>query len=186
MKSRVVALVLVVALVSGCGPRTIPVVSSTDVDRANQEIVDRRVTMTMEDGTRMSCERAVVGLDTCTCVYGRGREVRRIPASSVKSVKIGRPGRGALWGFLIGAGSGLVMGGIDYLAAPDKDWAGAGLVVFPILNGLIGLIVGPFTTYDLYEIGMDGPEPVRSELSESAGGGPDSWLMGSSAATPPN
>lgn len=157
MKTRAVALVLIVAVASGCGPRTIPVVSSTDVDRANQEIGDSRVTMTMQDGTRMPCERAVVGLDTCTCVYGRGREVRRMPASSVRSVKIGRPGRGALWGFLIGAGSGLVLGGMEYLAASERNRTGFGLVIFPIFNGLIGLIAGPFTTYDLYEIGIDAP-----------------------------
>lgn len=58
----------------------------TDYDpiiRANEEIRDRRVTMTLTDGTRIPCERTVVGLDTCTCVDARVGAVRRAPALGV-------------------------------------------------------------------------------------------------------
>ncbi len=187
MITRTIALILIAVLVAGCGARTIPVVSSADVDDANERIRDRRVTMRMEDGTRMPCERAVVGLDTCTCVDARVGAVRRVSAASVESIKIGRPGRGAVRGLLIGGGIGGLMSGMIYLGGGSDDIENViGMVLAPIFCGVIGLVFAPFVTYDLYEIRTDEPEPNQAESAGSAGGGPDAQLVESLTATPPN
>jgi hypothetical protein len=182
-----IALILIAVLVAGCGARTIPVVSSADVDDANEGIRDRGVTMRMENGSRMPCERAVVGLDTCTCVDARAGAVRRVSAASVESIKVRRPGRGATRGLLIGGGIGGLMGGILYLAEGTDDIENVvGMVLAPIFGAVVGLVFGPFVTYDLYEIRTDEPEPNQAESAGSAGGGPDAQLVESLTATPPN
>ena len=61
-----------------------------------------------------------------------------------------------------------------------------GMVVFPVLTGAIGMIFGPFVSYDLYEIHMDEVEPDRSGASGSAGDDENVQPRGSLAATPPN
>lgn len=139
MTTRVVAVTLVVAIASGCGPRTIHVVTPNDVDRANREIHGRRVTMTMEDGGRIPCVRAVIGLDTCECVDARVGVMKRVPVSSVKSVKVRRAGRGALWGFLGGVGVGAFIGGLGYLDKPGAAYAEVGLVISPVVGGWLAL-----------------------------------------------
>ena len=165
MAIRRAAALLVVILACGCGPRTITVSSPADADRASREIKDQCVTMKLTDGTRASCEPAVVRLDTCTCVDARAGTRRRVPTSDVESITAGRPGRGALWGFIIGAGAGELMGALDYLTNPGDDIPWAGMVIGPIVGGLFGLVFGPLTTLDIYELDTGGPESTGSDSS---------------------
>jgi hypothetical protein len=125
------------------------------------------VTLLLASNQRMSCEHAVLLPDTCTCRQ-RGSEIpARMPTRHVVAVKLGRPGRGAGWGVLIGAGTGGLMGLMGYLADPGDFGASIGLVVGPVLYGLVGLIAGPIATYDLYRIDVTGAAADHSQSSGS-------------------
>jgi hypothetical protein len=163
MVVRATALALIAVLVAGCGPRFIPVVSSTDVDEANERIQGRRVTMTLKDGTQTPCERAVVGLDTCSCVDARVGETRRVPSSSIESIRIRRPGRGALKGLLYGGGATTLGATGMYWANPDEPYASVAFVFMPALGVLFGVPGGMLTESDVYEF------PKSSDSEESPG-----------------
>ena len=186
MRRASLILALAVALVSGCGPRSIGVSSEADLAAMNEEIRGERVTLLLASNTRMACEQAVVLSDTCTCKQRGAEELTRMPTRHVVAVKLGRPGRGMGWGLLIGAGAGGLMGVMGYLADPDDLGASIGLVVGPVLYGLIGLIIGPFATYDLYEVDVDESELDHSESAGRAHDGPEVRPMGDLTATPPN
>ena len=186
MITRTIALILIAVLGAGCGPRTIPVVSSADVDDANERIRDRRVTMRMEDGTRMPCERAVVGLDTCTCVDARVGAVRRVPSSGVEFIKIGRPGRGALWGLLIGGGVGALLVGLSALEDPDEPDTTMGFALVPPFMGFVGLLFAPFVTCDLYVFGGKDDQPAGARWSGSGANDVNNEPIGNGITTPPN
>jgi hypothetical protein len=179
-------LILAAALAAGCGPRTVGISSDADLAAMNEEIRDRRVTLFLASNTRTLCEQAVVLRDTCTCLRPGADRPEVLPTRHVVAVKLGRPGRGAGWGVLIGGGAGGLMGVMGYLTDPDDLGASIGLVVAPILYGLVGLIVGPLTTYDFYEMHLDKGERAQSDSGGSTRGSLPLEFTGSLSTTPPN
>ncbi|MBN2566303.1 MAG: hypothetical protein JXB46_11390 [Candidatus Eisenbacteria bacterium] len=165
MVRRMTAVILIASLLTGCGPRRIPLATPVDVDSANERLGDRSVIMGLEDGIRMRCERAVVALDTCTCVEADAGAVRRVPSSSAAYIAARRPGRGMLWGALVGLGAGWVPGLVS-LGADDNGSPFAGVVVLLGLTvgGSLGLVFGPLTTSDIYEFedAMGGSDENRA------------------------
>ena len=162
MVSRAVILILTSVLIAGCGVRRMPVVSAADADRANLEIGDRSVLLTMTDGTRLRCERVFVALDTCTCVRRQDSDLKRIDTRLLASASRVRPWRGALRGLLIGAGVGELAGLVSLAGASGNPFAGIALIAGPVVGGLVGMVVGPIGTTDVYEFAGAGVDTVAA------------------------
>jgi len=73
------------------------------------------------------------------------------------------------WGFLIGASIGGLMGAADYASDPDAMFAGIAMVAGPIVGGLIGLLIGPWGTYDLFELDIHSCDSAFSGSRGSSG-----------------
>jgi hypothetical protein len=128
MRMRVVAIVCVAALLSGCGFRHLhmvdPVSSPSDRDEINRALAGTSVRMTLADGSTESGVFMSVGADSTMLAHAEDVTTRIVvPTVSVRSMTLVRRGIGAAKGLGCGAAAGAVAFGATCLvlglAGPD-------------------------------------------------------------------
>ena len=60
------------------------------------------------------------------------------------------------------------------------------LIIGPIAGGLVGSLIGPFTTADIYRLEMDGSELTGKGAEAQSSNSAEGDSNGSAPATPPN
>ena len=159
---RLVAAMVVLTLVAGCGPRVQIVRDPYELEEMNRALTDVRATLRMRDGELVACDHLLVASDSTTWVDRQSGERCTASTSSLVSVKVARPGQGSVVGCLIGGLGGLVAAA----AGSASDHSGLGFVFGPAVGGLVGLAVGARATFDEYRLELSQKSLGRSEASE--------------------
>ena len=157
-----VAAMVVLALLAGCGPRVHIVRDPHELEEMNLALTDVRATLKMKDGESVACDHLLVGSDSTTWVDRQSGEVCSASTSSLVSVKVAKPVVGSVAGCLIGGLGGSVAAAAGSVA-DDTGLRSAGAVA---VGGLVGLVASAVARVHEYRLEFSQKFLERSEASE--------------------